>query len=205
MILENQVIIIKWTSRNKNKFESLGYTFTKIFDNLEIKVEHLNKGSHQLVKYKCDNCGEEGYRQYRKLINKDKYYCKKCSKIEKEETCIKRYGVKNTFQSEEKKDRIKQTLLKRYGVDSPLKSKEIKNKMKQTCINKYGEDNYMKTDDGKKHCKEALINKYGENYHKDFCSKAFKTLHNNNSKTLSSKNQIKICEWINGTLNYKIK
>src|SRR3972149_1065341 len=37
-------------------------------------------------------------------------------RIKKEQTCLKKYGVKNVFQSEETKNKIKQYNLLRYGI-----------------------------------------------------------------------------------------
>ena len=272
LIIENQFITIKWNCKNKRHYEKLGYIFTKLNDPLIIKAEHLTNGSHQMLKYKCDICYSEGSREYRKLIKDEIHYCKKCSKIKREQTNLERYGVKNIFQSEDKRIKIKNTLKERYGVDSPIKNieikekikqtnlekygaenpfssnickekikqtnlekygvehpshsneikrktkrtnlkkygveyalqnSEIKEKMKQTNLKRYGNENYMKTEEGKNKCKQALIEKYGENYHKIINAKAFKSLHFKNN--LASKNQLKINEWVNGTLNYKVK
>jgi len=40
---------------------------------------------------------------------------------------MERYGVENCWQSEEKKQKIRDTLIERYGVDNAQKNKEIKN------------------------------------------------------------------------------
>ena len=51
---------------------------------------------------------------------------------------IKKYGVKNPYQSEIIKMKIKNTWNQKYGVDNPFKSEKIKNKIKQTNKKKYG-------------------------------------------------------------------
>ena len=40
--------------------------------------------------------------------------------LKRELTNLKKFGVKNPFQSEDVKNKIKQTNLKRYGVDHPV-------------------------------------------------------------------------------------
>ena len=116
LIIENQFITIKWNCKNKRHYEKLGYIFTKLNDPLIIKAEHLTNGSHQMLKYKCDICYSEGSREYRKLIKDEIHYCKKCSKIKREQTNLERYGVEHPSHSNEIKGKTKQTNLKKYGA-----------------------------------------------------------------------------------------
>lgn len=204
MILENQTVVIQWTGRNRKKYEELGYVFTKFGNPLEIKVEHLHKGSHEEVWYECDNCHKKDKREYRKLFKQDIHYCKKCCTIRREETCMKLYGVKNTFQSEEKKEKIKQTCIKKYGVDSPLKNKEIHDKVEATCMKKYGVRNTFQVKEFQEKSRQTILERYGEDYYKEKALTMIRTLNNKNSSTRTSNNQANICEWTNGTLNYKI-
>lgn len=64
-LIENQLVKVKWNTRNKQHYEKLGYVFTKIGDEFEVHVGHLTKGSRDIVKYKCDYCGKILYRQYK--------------------------------------------------------------------------------------------------------------------------------------------
>lgn len=74
---------VKWSYKNKKYYESLGYKFTKISDEFEVKVEDLTDGSGATVVYCCDDCGIEKssyYKDYLRAINKQGlYYCQKCS------------------------------------------------------------------------------------------------------------------------------
>lgn len=54
------------------------------------------------------------------------------------QTCLKKYGVENPYQSDVCKAKITQTLIDRYGVTCPLHANEFKEKAKQTCLDKYG-------------------------------------------------------------------
>jgi len=109
--------------------------------------------------------------------------------IQREETMLKRYGYKNSFQnpeilkksielshSEQAKEHAKQTCLERYGIEhytnrqkcSETCSKrtnedrqKIVNKIKQTKLEKYGNENYVNHDKAKQTC----LKRYGkENY-----------------------------------------
>lgn len=90
------------------------------------------------VLIQCDYCGS--------ICEKSLHYCfgicacnsSKCINKKREDICMKKYGVKNTFQSLEKKEKIKQTNLQRYNVCNPLQSKKIRKKVEQTNLKKYG-------------------------------------------------------------------
>lgn len=60
----------------------------------------------------------------------------------RKQTNLKRYGVENPFQSEEKKQKSKQTMMLKYGVEHPLQSDEIQRKREQTTYEKYGRRSY---------------------------------------------------------------
>lgn len=57
MLLTKQVKT-KWSRTNRKRYEELGYVYTRMGDELTVKVEHLLKGSHCRIKYKCDRCGK---------------------------------------------------------------------------------------------------------------------------------------------------
>ena len=56
----------------------------------------------------------------------------------KEDGMIKKYGVKNPFESKEIQEKIKKTNLDRHGVEYPSQSKKIQEKIKQSFLKKYG-------------------------------------------------------------------
>ena len=59
-------------------------------------------------------------------------------KKQKEETFMKKYGVKTSLLSPTVKEKIKDILISRYGVDHPSKSKEVKHKTQATNLKRYG-------------------------------------------------------------------
>ncbi len=75
MIVPNQIIKTKWSSSNKKYYTDLGYTFTKIGDEVEINLNDLTKGARQKVQCICDYCGERFYREYYSISKKNIHFC----------------------------------------------------------------------------------------------------------------------------------
>ena len=57
MINLNQEVTIKWFTRNKQRYISLGYEFTQLFEYFRVKVKDLEKNSNVKVEISCDACG----------------------------------------------------------------------------------------------------------------------------------------------------
>lgn len=92
MLITN-CVKVKLYGKNVKHFEELGYSIpTKIGakgykvacigQEIEVKTEDLNKWAKNIVKVKCDYCGEESYKKYcvyaKGLSSNNKYACKKC-------------------------------------------------------------------------------------------------------------------------------
>ena len=80
MIIEDQDISIKITSKNIKHFIDCGYEDIKVGDTIIGKVTDLSKGSDTKVDVKCDYCGKiikVNYSDYNRY-KYDKYSCKKC-------------------------------------------------------------------------------------------------------------------------------
>ena len=91
MGLISKTVKVKWHPRNKDYYEALGYIYTKMGDEFEVKVEDLTKGSKVNIKYICDFCKEvktTSYQHYNKCRKGKLYYCFNCGN--------KIYGVKNS-------------------------------------------------------------------------------------------------------------
>ena len=87
--LVSKTVKVKWHPSNKKHFESLGYVYTKMGNEFEVRVEDLIEGSHVKVDCLCDNCKKPLIWKYCKYIihNKNgKTYCQKCA--------TKLYGTK---------------------------------------------------------------------------------------------------------------
>ena len=84
MGLISKTVRIKWNSMTKKYYENLGYTYTKMYDEFEVRVEDLPKKSTIEVDCKCDNCGcnlHWRYADYSKYVKDNgKTYCLKCGR-----------------------------------------------------------------------------------------------------------------------------
>lgn len=81
-MLITKIVKIKWCPSNKKRYESLGYIYTKMGDEFEVKVEDLTNNSIKKVACVCDNCNKDLSWEYRKYLlyvkENGKTYCKKC-------------------------------------------------------------------------------------------------------------------------------
>jgi len=94
---------------------------------------------------KLERYGNEGYHNIEKM----------------EKTNLKKYGVKNPFQSEKIQNKIKQTMLNNWGVENPSQSKEIQNKIKENNLNKYGVESTTQLKEVKDKMKQTMLNNWG--------------------------------------------
>jgi len=156
-------MICKICNINYKSFKSLSFhlikhniTSKKYYDNCLKKEKEeicLNPNCSNITNFININ---KGYRKY------CSYKCSiLCTREERKNTCIKKYGVDNPLKNKDMQKKRRETLIKKYGVDNPLKNKSIKEKQKQTCIKKYGVDNPLKNKDMQKKRRETLIKKYG--------------------------------------------
>jgi hypothetical protein len=179
MIKEDKVLI-PINLRNRSHFMELGYNAN--VSELLVEISDLLKGSKVKVTAICEICKSENKIQYNKYLvnynrnNKGFYSCFSCKNIEKEKTCIQKWGVKSYSMTEEFKksesekwkgtmkghEKGKKTMLERYGVDSYSKiqemrdlnrkwmsSNEFKEKSKLKIQEKWGVDSYSKTNEFK--------------------------------------------------------
>lgn len=72
-------------------------------------------------------------------------------------TCREKYGVDFATQAETVKKKKEETLLERYGVTSPAKNALIREKMRATCLKKYGVPNFKQSS----RCGDLFLKKYG--------------------------------------------
>jgi len=84
-MLITKTIITKWHTRNRRWYIVKGYKYTKLKDELEVKVEDLMDGYTKMVDLQCDNeeCNIHFERPYNRYhannIQGNKDYCQKCS------------------------------------------------------------------------------------------------------------------------------
>ena len=144
------------------------------------KKEYYDKYLKKENEGTCKTCGKPtefytvGYGYY-------KFCSKKCENIDiskrnesidwvartkkKEETNLKRYGVRHNMQRPEIMDQVKQTNLELYGVENVINNKKIQNKAKKkrqkTCMEQHGVRNYFQVPEVKEKIKQTFLEKYG--------------------------------------------
>jgi len=165
MIISKDAEVIL-NSANFKHFYSLGYTDLKKGNKLVVPVEHLNRGSHVVVKVKCDVCGKEKdlmYRYYVKSLKKhDFYVCgSKCGRKKAEKTSINRFGVSHFSKTLKSKEKVKKTCLEKYGVDNPSKNNDVQEKRKNTMLERHGVEYYVLSDDFKDKSEKTSMINYG--------------------------------------------
>lgn len=120
-------------------------------------------------KCKCSKCHED--KDILLLNLKLPFICHKCiakinankesTKERRKATCLAKYGVENTFQSEEKKAKIRQTCKEQYGVEVCSQNPEVYAKVKKTNIERYGTSCTLNTQESINKKKQTWIEHYG--------------------------------------------
>lgn len=141
-------------SRNKQMYQDAGYDIPTVWDEkhkkmvvhrgtkIVVNIEDLAIGSHEKVDVKCDYCNtikRVTYKDY--LKNHDDILgdcCIKCRPLKYKDTMLKRYGVENSFQSEELMERARNTNREKYGYDWHMQRPEYQEHLGQLMMEKYG-------------------------------------------------------------------
>lgn len=148
MIVENQLIEVKWHYTNKDYYISKGYNFTKFGETFFVKVEDLNPTSHIKIKIKCDHCDKIFFREIRNYWKEHDNELGDCcsihNRIKAIKTCKKLYGVDWAIQNQKFKEKQIKTCQNKYGVSYISQSDEFKENLKMSMIKKYGVDNISK-------------------------------------------------------------
>lgn len=120
IILLDKMIDITWNNATKKWYESKGYIYTKKSDIFTIDIDDTIKTSTIKVNVKCDYCGKDHLKEYRKyisgrgVINKDCCSSKKCLAKKTKELNLKLYGVENCMQREKIKSKASETMRTSY-------------------------------------------------------------------------------------------
>ena len=190
LILPQTVTLIP-SGKSINYFRNKGYD-AQWHKELVVDVNDLNENSKIKVNCNCDYCNNPiriTYQKYNQVMssNVPKIVCKNCIKFKREESNMITYGVKNTFELEETKNKIKKyflenygvenyaqtkeckekfvsTCLQRYGVEHPLQNKEVRDKLENTCMQIYGTKFSSQSPKVKETYKNNMAKKYGVNY-----------------------------------------
>jgi hypothetical protein len=151
--------IVRNNKRKQNNLNNYGieeptklYTIQKlneicINDNITLIKNYSDKiYGESIIEGICVKCNTNIFKRTLKDIIKNKnFYCLKCkyenANIIRENTNIKKYGVKIISQNKEIQEKIKNNCMIKYGVQHTGQLETVKNKFKQTCIDKYGVEN----------------------------------------------------------------
>ena len=149
LILEEEVVEIKWHPSNKQRYINRGYIYTKMKDSFFAKVRDVIECSDGAkIPVRCDYCGEIYYPTTRTyLINHNKGQedcCVSCKGNKIRKTVQEKYGVNNVSQMQEVRDKMKATCLDKYGVESPLALPSIYEETQKTFNKHYGTVNGIK-------------------------------------------------------------
>lgn len=87
--------------------------------------------------------------------------CKDCGLENYKKTCIQRYGVPHSSQSEKVKVKFKKTMIDRYGVIHPSLSKELINRRKETYLQNFGVEHHAKSEETKEKIRNTNKRKRG--------------------------------------------
>lgn len=127
MLLTKEVKI-KWWRSNKTYLESKGYSFTKMNDDVLVRVEDISHGSSAIVEVECDYCKKKfersisKYYRNKEIISKDS--CSECAPLKTKEAKLQKYGNINFYYTEQAQEQYKEKR-KKFEEEYYSKVKEV--------------------------------------------------------------------------------
>ncbi len=194
-MIVNQKVKIKLSSSNMKWFKKKGYDVKHKNDIIEVDSNDLMPTSRVVVKAICDICGKEYKIQYIAVSCGKLHSCgdMECIKKMRENKVMKIYGVKNVFSEENIKLENAKNFKNNYGVGSEKHEAYVQKRYEtnlKRCGNKKG---YVDT----KETHSKRIRTMFKNFNEAKCQK--------DGKKIVSKNQVHLCEMLDGVLNYKFE
>ena len=148
----------------KVKFTQNVLDFIAGRDKAKLIGKYSSLNGQSIITFEC-NCGENGTKMFKSVVDVCGMTCKKCSwKIgaaKARENSIKNYGVANPMQRKDVQNKTKETNLKKYGHENPMQNKEIFEKSRATNMIKYGAEHPLQNSDVQEKIKKTNIEKYG--------------------------------------------
>ncbi len=126
-----------------------------------ILLEEIYKNNKVKMKCECMLCHKITYKTHQNVRCQKIKGCGCLSNKLRQETNLKKYGVKNVSQSKEIREKTEKTCLKKYGKKSPLQSEKILNKVKATNLKKYGQKNVFQVPKFQETIRITNLEKYG--------------------------------------------
>ncbi len=136
----------------------------------KVTTTHRGKYDYSLVNYVdsytkviiiCPYHGEFMQAPYSHIQG---HNCPSCGRVQRDQTCLKKYGVSNPTQNLGVKEKIKQTQKERYGCH-PRSTLEVQNKCKETCLRKYGTETSLANKKIQSKAKITKFEKYGDEHY----------------------------------------
>jgi hypothetical protein len=101
MLLDSKAKI-KWHGKNRNRYERLGYVYTKQGDEFEVNISELHSYCKIKLNFICDYCGKYFQQRYdtyvygneKGIVHKD--CCNECRHLKCKESNLIKYGVDHT-------------------------------------------------------------------------------------------------------------
>jgi len=207
---------VKWHVRNKEWYESKGYSFTKLGDTFIIKTNDLIRGNYTIkVDVLCDYCLEDGketicskvWKDYvRSRLDVEKDCCTQCQAKKVKDVLMKKYNVENIYEVPGIKEKRKNTMIEHYGVEHLFQSPLYLKKVRQTMKDRYGFESAMQNPEIVKKVQATNIIRYGfvsPMQNEEVKLKQRNTAYKNGT-IISSRQQRYINDIYNGKLNYVI-
>jgi len=114
----------------------------------------------------CPECGKRC--KFKSITSGyHKYCCYSCATSSKEiqnkikKTCLKKYNVEYSFQSENNKQKSKETFLKKYGTDNAMKCESVQKKSQETLLLHFGKPFTFQCEEIKQKSEETCLKRYG--------------------------------------------
>ena len=102
---------------------------------------------------------------YNYIYNNPEHKCPVCGKETNFKTLTEGYceccSIKCVGKNPKRNERSEQTCLKKYGVKNPSQSKEIQKKKEETCLKNFGVTSYLQTQECRDKAINASLKKYG--------------------------------------------
>jgi len=163
MIITKKVKL-KTKGINRKYYTNFGYETSNEY--IIVDIEHLIKGSSEIVIVECDFCEkiiETTYNKYNQSVSVgNKYACSTiCAKRKARLSNLEKYGVENVSQLDIIKKKKEETSLKNWGVSHPLSCVEVKNNMKLNNLEKWGVENISQLESVKRKKEETSLKNWG--------------------------------------------
>lgn len=158
------------TSKHKNDIENgngIAIEVNNILNkyNISLKVFKYFLDNPELKEYNdfCPVCGNkiDLIKRFKTTCSRECSYKNPEMKEKRKKTCLERYGVEYTGQSEIVKQHIRESNLRKYGVECSWQAESVKNKIKETMIERHGVTSALKSEKFKEKVKDTLMKKHG--------------------------------------------